>query len=204
MQTDKVRCLITLESANPESYMFHTPNIHMVCLQAKAMDFPLITMKTKGEKESELEDLKKALSQAVDTWEIEGVVTGAINSVYQASRAQRICDELDLWCFNPLWQMKPDNVLQEILEAQFEVIISSISAYPLDEKWLGKKIDKRTVEELLTLQEKYGISPAGEGGEFETLVLNGPMFKKRIQITQHTTSYNNNAGEYTVKGAVLE
>ena len=61
-------------------------------------------------------------------------------------------------------------------------IISGIFAYPLDETWLGKQIDTKLIERLVDLQQKYGISPSGEGGEIETTVLDAPMFKKKIEI----------------------
>ncbi len=204
MQTDEVACLITLESENPESYMFHTPNIHLTRLQAEALGLPLVTVRTKGEKEDELADLKRAISRAMEEQGIEGVVSGAINSVYQASRIQRICNELGVWCFNPLWQMKPHRVLRELLASGFEVIISGVFAYPFDRVWLGKKIDPETVKQLIKLEESYGINPAGEGGEFETLVLDGPMFRKRLVVKDYEIEYKNNVGRYVVKEAVLE
>src|SRR3989304_4478691 len=96
MQKEKVVCLITVVSENEESYMFHTPNIKLTELQAEAMGLPIVVQKTRGEKEKELEDLRKAIKQARQKYKIRGVVTGAIASTYQATRVQKICDELDL------------------------------------------------------------------------------------------------------------
>src|SRR3989304_9417303 len=94
MQKEKVVCLITVVSENEESYMFHTPNIALAELQAKAMDLPIVVQKTKGEKERELADLRKAIKQAKLIYNIRGIVTGAIASTYQAKRIQKICDEI--------------------------------------------------------------------------------------------------------------
>ena len=84
--------------------MFHTPSIKKVEQQAKVMEIPLIIQKTKGKKEEELKDLEKAIKKAKNEFNIKAVITGAIASVYQASRIQKICDKLNLKCFNPLWQ----------------------------------------------------------------------------------------------------
>jgi len=205
METDDVDvvCLISLLSENKESYMFHTPNINITKLQAETIGLPLIQKTTPGEKEKELFDLKKAIYEAKNEYGIDGVVTGAIESVYQASRVQQICDELNLWCFNPLWLKDQVELLKEIVENEFEVIISGIAAYPLDKRWLGRKIDYKVIYELVKMKEKFSISPSGEGGEIETTVLDAPFFRKRIKITDFNTFYRGNSGVYIIKGAEL-
>ena len=178
----EISCLISIASENKESYMFHTPSIDKTKKQAEVMDIPLIFQKTKGKKEDELKDLKSAIRKAKKKYKIDGIVTGAVESVYQASRIQKICNELDLECFNPLWQKNQFELLEDLLKNKFEIILTGVFAYPLDEKWLGKKIDKKFIEEMKKLNEKYKINPAGEGGEFETFVLDCPLFKKKLKV----------------------
>ncbi len=199
----EVVCLITVLSKNPESFMFHTPNVHVTSLQAEAMGLPIVTRATAGVKEEELLDLKGAISDAVELHGIEGVVTGSVESVYQATRVQRICDDLGLWCFNPLWQMGQLEVLRRVLDLGFEVIVSGVFAMPLDEDWLGRRLDEGMVAELVELQRRYDISPAGEGGELETTVLDGPTFRRRIQVEQASTSYHRDSGVLTIEDARL-
>ena len=199
-----ITCLITVKSENLDSYMFHTPNIDITKLQADSMEIPLITVMSKGQKELELADLKKAIFKAIKLYQIEGIVTGAIESVYQASRVQQICSELKLWCFNPLWQIDQIQVLNELLENNFKVIIGGIAAYPFDESWLGKELNKTTINELNELKSKYQVNPSGEGGEFESLVLNAPCFKKEIIIKKYSKKYSNHAGIYNIKEAELK
>ncbi len=200
---EEVACLITLVSENKESYMFHTPNIDITVFQAQALELPQITRTTKGEKERELLDLEEALAQATKEFQLEGIVTGAIESVYQAERVQKICCRLGLWCFNPLWKHDQKALLEELLEKKFKVIISGIFAYPLDEKWLGKKIDLKLIDSLMELQQKYGISPSGEGGEIETTVLDAPLFKKKIEILDYITEARGYSGVLKINEARL-
>ncbi len=141
-EKEEVACLITVVSKNKESYMFHTPNIDVTALQAEALELPLVSVVTEGRKEEELADLEKAIAEAKSKFQIDGVVTGAVESVYQASRVQRICNRLDIWCFNPLWKHDQKALLETLVEKKFKVVISGIFAYPLDEKWLGKQIDR--------------------------------------------------------------
>lgn len=198
-----VVCLITVQSLNQESYMFHTPNIGITALQAEALDLPLVTVISKGEKEAELADLEEAIKKVKETYKIEGIVTGALESVYQTQRIQRICNKLNLSCFNPLWKHDQKTLLEELVDGNFKVIISGIFAYPLDEKWLGIEITKPVIDKLVALQKKYGISPAGEGGEIETTVLDAPMFKKIIKVVESEIKIKGNSGVFIIKRAEL-
>jgi diphthine-ammonia ligase len=202
-QSHDVVCLITLVSENPESYMFHVPNIELTGLQAEAIGLPLVQRVTKGEKENELEDLKEVLSLAQKRFRIEGVVTGAIRSAYQSTRIQRTCLGLALQCLNPLWMLDQLELLNELVRDGFRVVVSGVFAYPLDESFLGKVIDSEMIEKLRKISEKYCLNPAGEGGEMETTVLDAPFFKKRIEILDCEVSFKGNSGVFRIKKARL-
>jgi len=202
-EKEQVMCLITLLSRNPESYMFHTPNIDLTKLQAEALDIPLVAEPTEGKKEDELKDLENAISKAVTEFRIDGIVTGAVESVYQASRIQRICHSVGIWCFNPLWKKNQKALLEDLLRRRFDVLVSGVFAYPLDEKWLGKKLDTEMIQKLMSLQRQYGISPSGEGGEIETTVIDAPLFKKRVEIVDFEIEARGNSGVFKIKRARL-
>ena len=177
-----IGCLVSMASENKESFMFHTPSIDRVEAQAKVMGVPLILKKTEGVKEEELKDLEDAVIEAKERFGVEGIVTGAVGSVYQSSRIQKICNKLDLECFNPLWQMDQVELLELLIKERFEAIVVGVFAYPLDEKWLGRKIDKKFVDETKKLEDEFKINPAGEGGEFESFVLDCPLFNKKLVV----------------------
>jgi len=203
MEKESVSCLITLKSKNDESYMFHTPNIHLTSMQAEAAGISLLEYPTSGEEEKELVDLKNAIAAARDRFDIDGIVTGAILSVYQATRIQRICHELDLCCFNPLWHINQEHYLGELVAEGFETIISGVFSSPFDASWLGRTIDTGMIDELKRLSEKWKISLTGEGGELETLVVDAPFFTRRISIISAEQMYANYNGRYIITGAEL-
>ena len=178
----KIACLISILSENKESYMFHTPSISCVEKQAKVMGIPLIVWKTQGEKEKELLDLESAIIKAKKDFKIRGIVTGAVESVYQASRVQKICNKLGLECFNPLWQKNQLELLKELIKNKFEIIITGVFSEGFDKTWLGRRIDRKFISEIKRLNKKYGISPSGEGGEYESLVINCPLFVRKLKI----------------------
>ena len=204
-QNYEITCLITLKSANKDSYMFHTPNVELAELQAKAMELPLIEQETKGEKEKELQDLKKVLEEAKTKYKIQGVVTGALFSKYQRERIETICDSLGLKIFSPLWHMDQETELRSLLREGFSAIVSSIAAEGLDKNDIGRKIDEEMIQKLVKLKEKIGFNVAGEGGEYESFVIDGPMFKKKIEITEtEKQAENNYTGRLVIKKAELK
>ncbi len=178
----ELACLISVFSKNKESYMFHTPSIEQTKVQAEVMDLPLVITETEGIKEQELYDLTEIIREVRDKYYIDTIVTGALHSDYQASRIQKICDKLSLKCFNPLWHKDEIEYLKELIKNKFKVIITAIAAYPLNQSWLGKVINKQFIDEVQILKDKYKIHAAGEGGEFETFVLNCPLFKRPLNI----------------------
>jgi len=195
-QNYSIECLITIKSQNLDSYMFHTPNIDLARLQAEAMEIPLIEEMTMGEKERELDDMKNAIIRAKEEFDIEGVVTGALYSNYQRERIERICDELGLKAFSPLWHIDQEKEMYQLLDIGFEFIFSSVAAYGLNKNWVGKIIGEKDIEKLVKLNEKIGLNVAGEGGEFESFVLDGPMYKKKIEIREMEVIERD---EYTAK-----
>jgi len=176
-----VKCLIIMQSSNVESYMFHTPNIKWAKYQAERTKISYVIKKTSGIKENELKDLKSIIKSVKKTHSIQAIVTGAIESVYQASRVQTITNDLGLECFNPLWQKDQIEILEELIDKKFEIIIVGTFAYGMD-KLIGRKIDKKFIEEVTKLKNILKINPAGEGGEFESFILNAPYFSMPLKI----------------------
>jgi len=200
----KIKCLITIDSENKDSFMFHTPTIEFALLQSKALSIPLIIAKTKGEKEEELKDLSKAIKKAKKEYGIEGVCSGALYSNYQRERIEKICESVGIRAFAPLWQMNQIEYLKQIIKEGFDVIVTKIACYKLDESWLGKKIDGEMILKLKKLEEEVGVNPAGEGGEYETLVLDMSLFKKKIKVEKSTRKMENEfTGELIIEKAKL-
>jgi diphthine-ammonia ligase len=204
-QNYAIECLITLKSKNPSSYMFHTPNIDLVDLQAQSMGLPLLKFETEGVKEKELDDLKEAIVLAKEKYNLDGIVTGALYSNYQRDRIEKICDELGLKIFSPLWHIDQELEMRQLIDLGFEVILSSVAADGLDKSFLGRQLTHEDVDYLVDLNKKNGINIAGEGGEFESLVLGGPLFNNSITIIDSDIEMENEyTGFFKIKKAKLD
>ncbi|MFH1637762.1 MAG: diphthine--ammonia ligase [Candidatus Woesearchaeota archaeon] len=200
-----VKCLVTIESSNPDSYMYHTPNVKLASLQAEAMGLPILTYKTSGVKEEELDDLRKALEEAKEKYGVEGVVTGALYSSYQRERIEGLCKGLGLEAFSPLWHMGQEQEMRSLIREGFKVIMVAIASDGLDKGWLGKVLEEKDVDKLSSLANKHGFNVAGEGGEFESFVLDCPLFSKKLVIEESSVSMESeNCGKMVLGKVRLE
>ncbi len=195
----EVTHLVSIFPEDPDSMLFHTPNLHLTSLQAEAMNIPFVQEAAAAGQDGELDSLRRVLRRI----DVEGVVVGAIASDYQHERVNRIADEIGIRVFAPLWRHDPRRLVRDYLAAVFEIAFSSVSAEGLDATWLGRRWDDRVVEDLLRLQDTWGVHPCGEGGEFETLVLDGPTFTQAIEVVRATPVWRGTSGIWRVEEARL-
>ncbi len=195
-----VAYLVSMIPVREGSWMFHYPNIRLVGLFAEAAGIPLIKSETRGIKEKEVEELEHLVAKL----DVDCLVSGAIASVYQKARIDKICKRLGLKSVAPLWHEDTQELMKEILKLEFEAIITGVFAYGLTSKWLGRRIDTECIEDLIELNRKYGVSIVGEGGEYETIVLDATFFRKRIKIVESRKTWKNQSGYFIITKAELE
>lgn len=199
-----------------DSYMYHVPATRLASLAAESIGIPLVdvepgrfdTMECVESSERgdrELEPLERALARLDDELAagIGGVITGAVESDYQRSRIEGLVDRLSAELFAPLWQRDPRSLAAAILDAGFEIVIVQVAARGLDESWLGRTLDRHAFSELFALRERYGVHPLGEGGEFETVVVDGPHMTRRIEL-EYRTIWEGDRGHLEITDARLE
>ena len=203
-QGHDVKYLVTFKPQRTDSYMFHHPCVELTELQAEAIGIKQIMVSTSGVKEKELEDLENVLEKIKG--EIDGIVSGALASNYQKTRIDNICKKLGLESIAPLWDIDTERHWKNLLENGFKVMITSIAADGLDEKWLGRIVDKHAVEELKVIRDRFALHLGFEGGEAESFVLDCPLFKKRLAVEgiEKIMDKKTNSGYIQVKNAKLE
>ena len=155
----------------------HEVNPKILRAQSKAMGIPLI----RSDFVSYEEEFKKViLDLRAQGVRIDGAVFGHIET--HDRLVNRICHSLDLRLLLPLWKQDPENIVREIIGAGFEVVIVSVKGSLMGKEWLGRRIDEDFITDLRALNPS--IDPCGENGEFHTLVTDGPLFQKKIAITE--------------------
>lgn len=192
--------LLTLLPGAPDSYLFHVPNIRLAGRVADAWGLPWRSAPAGPSPDAEFRDLRAALRAA----KVDGVVTGAVRSDYQWRRINTACAELGLRAFSPLWRKRPELVLRDELAAGLDAVVVGVAAEGLDSSWLGRRLDHEAVDDLEELSRSHGVSPVGEGGEFETLVLGAPFFRRQLRIRRARPHWEGAAGWLEIETIEVE
>ena len=197
-----------------DSYMYHVPATRLASLAAESIGIELLEVEPddfgaddvpdSGEQgDAELEPLEAALRELDAEVGVAGVTAGAVESEYQTSRIEAMAERLEANLFAPLWQENPRDLADAMLDAGFEIRIIRVAAYGLDESWLGRRLNADALDELEALNDEYGVHILGEGGEFETLVVDGPHMDRRIEL-EYETEWDGTRGTIVVEDAWLE
>ena len=193
--------LVTVRPSSADSLMFHHPNTEWTRLQAVAMGLPheIVEMKNRDE----LLDLRHTLERMKSEDKITGLVTGAVASDYQKTRFDNMCDAIGLKTYAPLWHRGPKLLVESLLKYGFRVILTAVAAKGLDESWLGRELTEREWSKLEQLSKIHGIHLTGEGGEYESFVLDAPHFSQTIEIEQSRNEWHGDSGRMIIQQASL-
>lgn len=193
-----------------DSYMYHVPATELAGVAAESIGIELVEVRPDrfegldaGERgDAELEPLEWALRELDTDIGVAGVTVGAVASEYQYSRVSEMADRLGIEVFAPLWQEDPYDLATAMLDAGFEIRVIAVAAAGLEESWLGRRLDADALADLEGLAETHGVHPLGEGGEFETLVTDGPHMDRPIEL-EYATEWDGTRGRIRVERAWL-
>eukprot|EP00941_MAST-03F_sp_MAST-3F-sp1_P005743 g5743.t1 len=178
-----------------DSFMYQTASHNMISVIADAMELPLVrrgisgTSKSQGltyskTDEDEVEDLYELLADVKRKYpNVSAVSCGAILSNYQRNRVEDVCARLNLRSLSFMWERQQGPLLREMANRGVESVIVKTAAMGLKREHLGKTIGEVS-DYLHKCNSKFGLHICGEGGEFETLTLNCPLYKKRIVVDE--------------------
>lgn len=193
--------LLVMEPEDPDSWMFHTPNLGVVDLQGQAWGKPVRREKVAAAgPEGETAALQDALKGS------HGPVTvGAIESSFQWARVLRAAEAVSRRVYAPMWRVDPRIVVREELSAGLDVRFARVAAEGLPPEWLGERITLGTIERLeQSATRGRGVHVAGEGGEYETVVLDAPFFSSRVVVDSAETIRRGDQASWVIRRAHLE
>lgn len=204
--------------AQPErdSSLFHVPGTEFTSAYEHALGLPVRTFSvrapstpeahgtgTQGDVELEaLEDAIRAIDETVPDG-ISGIISGAVESEYQRDRIRSVCHRYGFNEFAPLWHCDPERILRSMVTAEFDIKIVEVAAAGMDESWVGRHIDRTAISELLELNERYDAHPMGEGGEYETLVLDGPHLRNPLTV-EGTAHWDGMRGAFRIESLSVD
>ena len=203
-QGHEITWLLSIFPKSDESHLLHHPNMQWTKLQSESMKIPQLTIRSGSDKtDDELIALEKLLQTAKEKFHIEGLVHGGIKSQFQKEKFENICSKLDLDVISPLWDTEPEQYMNDLLDSNFDFIMTTVSSDGLDDSWLGKQISKDDLDKLKHLSEKFGFNLNFEGGEAETFVINCPLFSHPIKIKNSKKTWDGYRGRFEIVDAEL-
>ena len=155
---------------------FHGTEAELIRLQSKSLNIPLVQKETS--RDGYEQDFKDAIRDLIQEG-IEGMVFGDIDIQENRDWVERVCKDVGIKAKEPLWGRDREGLLRGFISAGFEAVIVSAKAGLFGYEWVGHKVDT----DFLCYLKENNIDICGENGEYHTFVIDGPLFKKRIHIT---------------------
>jgi len=162
-----------------ERCMSHGLDSKLMVAQSKAIGIPIIQREVTWDT---YEERFKAAMRELKQIGVEGAVFGDIDIKEHKDWVNRVCSEVGITPMEPLWGLDPEQTLTNFIGEGFEAIVVNVKAELFGEEWLGRRVDRRFLEDLQKFRSKHDFHICGELGEYHTLVTDGPIFKKRIRI----------------------
>ena len=173
----KISHIVNFISENPKKVRFHGTDANLIQLQSQAMGIPLFQKVTSWEEYER--DFKAGVSELKPAG-LKGMVFGDIYLDVHLQWVERVCAEIGIDAVEPLWHMDTGELLKEFIKLGFKSVVICAKADLIEQKWLGRTIDNEFMQYLV----QKGVDPCGENGEYHTLVIDGPLFKRRIELIE--------------------
>ncbi len=175
----KVRYLANTVTEDGKRSRSHGLPAEVLQVQSLAVGIPLVQRRTTWDNyEAEFKSMLHTFKQEG----VKGGVFGDIDFEEHRQWVERVCQEVDIVPHLPLWGESQNKILRDLIDLGFEAVIIATKADLFGREWLGQRIDLNFIKHLDELKEIKDITPCGEAGEYHTLVIDGPLFKKRMEI----------------------
>ncbi|MHA1973416.1 MAG: diphthine--ammonia ligase [Candidatus Hodarchaeales archaeon] len=183
----EVSSILTIQTTNIESYLFHIPNSKYVSLVAQMLEIPFQTLLIEDNNiNHEINELKKALKETNS----KAIITGGLRSDFQRYKFNKAAKFAGMRCFSPLWRLSPRILMKEILNNNFYVIIVAVSSMGFGKKFLGERITFNMLKDIKEVSFGDELVTTGEGGEYESFVLDAPFFPSKIKVLESRIHWN--------------
>ena len=187
-----IKAMLTMIPEDSESMLYHTHNVSLVKIIAEVMGIEWISVN--APKNSEINALTKALKKV----DAKYLITGGIESNYQKKKFDNVCDKVNMTHYAPLWGLNAKELYDNIITNKIDPIIVSVAALGLGKEWLGVHLKEQSINKLLELSEKYKFNAVGEGGDLDTLVLDAPLFSKKLKPSEVELKWYGDRGKLEI------
>jgi diphthine-ammonia ligase len=171
-----VRCLANMVTEDGQRSWSHGIRAAVIKKQAEALGIPIVQQPTAGNTyEAAFIDMLNNFQRE----RIEGGVFGDIDFMPHREWNEKVCRQAGIALHLPLWNEDQKKLCEEFIEAGFKAVVITVKTELFGKETLGRVVDKKFLDFLAGLK---GVTPCGEAGEYHTLVVDGPIFEKRLEI----------------------
>ena len=174
----EVSCLLNF-IPKQGGYVSHGSNPTLMLAQSQAVGIPIIQKEVSWET---YEEEFKRVARALRENGFDGIVFGDIDISEHLDWVVRVCNDVGILYMEPLWHLDRKQILEEFINAGFKAVVVNVRADIFGVEWLGRLVDEAFLEDLQRLQSRHHFDICGEFGEYHTLVIDGPIFRKRINL----------------------
>jgi diphthine-ammonia ligase len=195
-----VSYLVNMATEDGTRSRTHGLSSQILKIQAQAIGIPLVQRRASWQSyESEFKEMVAELKREG----IAGGVFGDIDLDEHREWVERVCGEAGISAYQPLWGQSQAEILRDFVDSGFEAVVVAARADTLGQEWLGRKIDADFVKQMVEMSRAQAITPCGETGEYHTLVVDGPLFRERMEITEAGKVLRDNHWFLEITGAEL-
>ena len=193
----EISYLISVKPNRTDCYLYHFATVEFTKLQAQAMGLKHFLINcdvADPKKEAEL------IRDVVKNNPVDAILLGGVGlQRTQIKSIENVVKEFGIKVIVPHQDWDHEQLIKEAIQKGYEIMITNVAVDGLDQNWLGKKIDSKSLEDLKRLSEKYGFHVGGEGGHYDSFVINGPIFKKRINVVDQKKIWDKDSGYLEIK-----
>jgi diphthine-ammonia ligase len=174
----KIRYLLNMVTEDGRMSWSHGMAARWLDMQSKAIDIPLVQKRTKQA------DYEAAFTDTLIDFKREGITAGVFGDIdFNAHKEwiDMVCAAGGITPHLPLWLMEQNKIMKDFVGLGFETIVVSTNSELLGEEWVGRRIDRDFISDIGKLKN---VTPCGESGEYHTMVVDGPIFKKRLEVVK--------------------
>lgn len=186
MGLEPVALMTTVNKSNGESW-FHNINIEKLKEVSLALDIPLLLVECEG---NNYESIFESTLKTMKELGVEGCIFGDIDIEVHREWCTNRCKNIGIEAIFPLWQENREKLVKEFILLGYKAMIKKINLDYMDSKFLGQTLDLELIEEI----RNTGADICGENGEYHTIVYDGPLFLKEVQLKIKDIKLNENIG----------
>jgi len=178
----KIVCLLNMVTQDGQRSCSHRIAAQWIRQQSEAMDIPLLQFPTTND------NYQSVFVNALHYLNKEGVTAGVFGDIdFEPHREwiEKVCAPSGITPILPLWGGNQSKIVLDFIELGFKAKVIATKADLMGKEWLGRMLDKEFLKDIADLNKH--VTSCGEAGEFHTLVVDGPIFKKRTEIRDAET-----------------